>query len=149
MRLARELALLTLGQIESGLFEEDLENERIDGNYSEEGHPDFFFEAVIGDENFRPDENDQQAFDNWRHEQALKERELSNKQKEEEEEAEQPYEKVQIKVTFPEIQELESEYVLEKWVPWAVIHPPDENDKDAAGDATGDAAPGSTNGGKK
>ena len=51
-KLARELAMQTLGQLESGLFEEDLIDERIDGTSAEEGYPEFAYELVIGDENF-------------------------------------------------------------------------------------------------
>ena len=140
IKLARELALLTMGQIESGLYEEDIDDERIEGSYAEEGYPDFFFEAVIGDENFRPDPNDAQAFDNWRHEQDRKRRE--SKDSEEEQDAEQPYEKIQVKVTFPRIQELSSEYVIERWIPWKQLPPDDPNAEAAAADAAGGAAGG-------
>lgn len=129
LKLARELALLTLGQIESGLYEDDLDSERIEGNYSEEGHPTFLFEAVIGEQNFKPSDDDARAFDNWREEQARREREL--REVDEEEETEQPYEKIQIKVIYTKIQELPNEYVLEKWVPWDVLHPPEEEETDA------------------
>ena len=131
LKLARELALLTLGQIESGLFADEIDDERIDGTYAEEGYPDFGFEAVIGDENFRPDEDDLEAFDNWRHEQDRKRRE-SRKDGKEEDEAEQPYEKIQVKVTFPQVQELKNEYVLEHWVAWKQIHPDEEGEEGAA-----------------
>lgn len=141
LKLARELGLLTLGQIESGLYEDELESERIDGNYSEEGYPTFGFEAVIGEQNFAPDASDARAFDNWRAEQEARERELRDE--DDDEETEQPYEKIQIKVTFTKIQELPNEYVLEKWVPWNVLHPEDEEgqDENAAG-STGSGAPG-------
>lgn len=125
LKLARELSLMTMGQIEAGLFVDELDDERVDGNYSEEGYPDFFYEAIIGDENFRPDENDRQAFDNWRHEQNEKRRN-STAEEEEEAESQQPYEKIQVKVTFPKIQELNNEFVLERWVPWKQLHPDEE-----------------------
>ncbi|HVS19734.1 MAG TPA: prepilin-type N-terminal cleavage/methylation domain-containing protein [Planctomycetota bacterium] len=35
LKLSRELALQTLGQLESGLFEDDLVDDRIDGTYAE------------------------------------------------------------------------------------------------------------------
>ncbi len=143
LKLARELALLTLGQIESGLYEEEVDEDRIDGTYAEEGYPDFVFEAVIGDENFRPDPNDQQAFDNWRHEQQQK----SRTKKEEDEEAEQPYEKIQIKVTFPQIQELDNEYSIERWIPWRVLHPETPEDAAAADDSAAGGA-GTSDGSK-
>jgi prepilin-type N-terminal cleavage/methylation domain-containing protein len=139
LKLSRELALLTLGQIESGLFADEIDDERIDGTYAEEGYPDFGFEAVIGDENFRPDEDDVEAFDNWRHEQDLKRR---NRKDDEEEEAEQPYEKIQVKVTFPQVQELKNEYVLERWVPWKQLHPDEEGQAAADEESTGAGSQG-------
>ena len=75
LKLSRELALLTLGQIESGEYADDLDNERLDGTYAEEGYPDFSYEVVIGDENFRPDPTDQRAFDNGQAERQRRERE--------------------------------------------------------------------------
>jgi prepilin-type N-terminal cleavage/methylation domain-containing protein len=128
LKLARELSLLTLGQIEAGLFEDDLGDERVDGTYAEEGYPDFAYEIVVGDENFRPLEQGE-AFDNWLEEQIQKDDD------DEEDLAEQAYEKVQIRVTFPPIQDLKSELVLERWLPWAQVHPPEEGEQTAAGDA--------------
>ena len=138
LKLSRELALLTLGQIESGVYADDIDSDRIEGSYAEEGYPDFFFEAVIGDENFRPDPNDERAFDNWQHERDQKERK-STSEDEESEEAEQAYEKIQVKVTFPKIQELKNEYVLERWIPWKQLHPEEE---EAEGDGTDPNATG-------
>jgi prepilin-type N-terminal cleavage/methylation domain-containing protein len=120
LKLSRELALLTLGQLESGLFEEDLDDERMDGSYAEEGYPDFSFELVIGDANFQPPP-DSEAFDNW-----LEERQRAEYD-DEDEEAEQPYEKVQIKVVFPKIAELKNELVIERWLPWKQVHPAEED----------------------
>lgn len=119
LKLARELALLTLGQVESGLFEEDLDDERLEGTYAEEGYSEFAYEVVIGDENFQPPP-DSEAFDNWLEErnQALYE--------DEDDEAAQPYEKVQVKVVFPPIGELKNELVVERWLPWEQVHPADE-----------------------
>lgn len=119
LKLARELALLTLGQVEAGLFEEDLSDERLDGTYAEEGYPDFAYEVVIGDQNFQPPP-DSEAFDNW-----LEERRQAQYE-DEDEEAEQPYEKVQVKVVFPPIGGLKNELVVERWLPWEQVHPPDE-----------------------
>lgn len=143
LKLARELALLTVGQIQGGLFADELDDDRIEGSYAEENYPDFSFEAVIGDENFRPDVNDRAAFDNWRHEQAQKERERDD----DEEESEQPYEKIQVKVVFPKVQDQASEYVLELWVPWEQIHPPvegaesgDQGSQPGSGGASGSSS---------
>jgi prepilin-type N-terminal cleavage/methylation domain-containing protein len=120
-RLARELALLTLGQIEAGMYPDEVADARFEGNYADEGYPEMSFEVVVGEENFRPSEEDP-AFDNWRYEQERKERLRDD----EEPEAEQPYEKVQIKITFPRVQELENELVIERWLPWKQVHPDEE-----------------------
>jgi len=123
LKLSRELALQTLGQVEAGLFEEELVDERIEGTYAEEGYPDFFYELVIGDENFMPPP-DSEAFDNWLEERRQKEYD------DEDDEAEQPYEKVQIKVVSPPIGELKNELVIERWLPWTQLHPSDDETTD-------------------
>ncbi len=122
VKLSKELALLTLGRIESGLYEEDLDDERIEGTYAEEGYPDFMFEAVIGEANLPPRDDDDDFFDNWRYE--------DEEFDDDDEEAEQPYEKVQIRVTFPPIGELKNELVIERWLPWRQLHPPEEDDEE-------------------
>jgi prepilin-type N-terminal cleavage/methylation domain-containing protein len=123
LKLARELSIYTLGQIESGLYAEELDQDRIEGSYADEGYPDFFFEAVLGDESLSPNRDDARAFDNWRHEQQVKQR---NSTREEEEETEQPYEKVQVRVTFPKIGDLKNDYIVERWLPWKQVHPDEE-----------------------
>jgi prepilin-type N-terminal cleavage/methylation domain-containing protein len=143
LKLSRELALLTVGQIQGGLFADELDDDRIEGSYAEEGYPDFSFEAIIGDENFRPDENDRAAFDNWRHERDQKERERG----EEDDEAAQPYEKIQVKVVSPKIQDQPNEYVLELWVPWEQIHPPAEGTEEGAEKGASGGSNSSSSGG--
>lgn len=133
LKLARELSLYTLGQIESGLFDEELENERIEGVYADEGYPDFAFEAVIGDESLSPDPSNQQSFDNWRHERDQRERKRSSATSDEdEEEVEEPYERIQVRVTFPKLGELKNEYVIERWLPWRQLHPEEPTGEDGA-----------------
>ena len=63
-KLSRELALVTLGQIESGEYQEDIAR-GLNGNYAEEGYPDFSYEVIVGDEGFR-ERADNAAFDSWR-----------------------------------------------------------------------------------
>jgi prepilin-type N-terminal cleavage/methylation domain-containing protein len=143
LKLARELAVYTLGQIESGLYVEELDQDRIEGSYADEGYPDFHFEAVLGDESLSPNRDDARAFDNWRHEQSVKER---NASREEEEETEQPYEKVQVRVTFPKIGDLKNDYIIERWLPWKQVHPDEagaEGEESGAGAASGGAGTGS------
>jgi prepilin-type N-terminal cleavage/methylation domain-containing protein len=125
LKLSKELALLTLGRIESGLYEEELDDEVIEGNYSEEGYPDFSFQAVIGDENLPERLDDGAFFDNWQWE--------DDQEEEDDEELEQPYEKIQIRVISPQIQELKNELVIERWVAWDQLHPPEEEDDEEPG----------------
>jgi prepilin-type N-terminal cleavage/methylation domain-containing protein len=131
LKLARELAMLTMGQIEAGLFAEELDDERIDGSYADEGYPDFVFEAIIGEATFKPTEAGE-AFDNWRREQEEKRASAAD----EDEQAEQPYEKIQIKVSHALNESLSEdmrlEYVLERWIPWKQAHPPEEGSDEAA-----------------
>lgn len=144
LKLARELSLYTLGQIESGLFDEELDSERIEGVYADEGYPDFAYEAVIGDESLSPDPTNQQSFDNWRHERDQRERQRSSTSaaSEDEEEVEEPYERVQVRVTFPKLGELKNEYVIERWLPWRQLHPEEATGEDggAAGGAGASSA---------
>jgi prepilin-type N-terminal cleavage/methylation domain-containing protein len=126
LKLSKELALLTLGRIESGLYEEELDDEIIEGNYSEEGYPDFSFQAVIGDENLPERIDDGAFFDNWQWED-------DQQEDEDDEELEQPYEKIQIRVISPQIQELKNELVIERWVAWEQLHPPEDDDDQESG----------------
>ena len=127
-KIARELALGTLSQIEAGLWQDDLDFTR-SGNYSEEGHPRFFYELAIGDETFSdtedPDPN--APHDNWayREEQRL-EQELDS----EDEEASEPYEKVRVKVVFTQYRDLTNELTLERWMPWEQVYGEEEGDEE-------------------
>jgi prepilin-type N-terminal cleavage/methylation domain-containing protein len=138
LKLARELALLTLGQLESGQYREEIDDEEIQGTYAEVGYPDFSFEAVIGEANLPPPPNDQ-AYDNWLEER----RRAQDKADEEEQEVEQAYERVQVRVTFPQMLELPNELVIERWLPWSLVHPSEEEETQAQGAAAanGGSAP--------
>lgn len=139
-KLARELGLLTLGQVESGLFQEDVEDGLI-GTYAEEGYPDFAFEVGVGDEAF-PERREDGGFDSW----APRD---SDEEEDEDEEAEEPFEKVRVRVTFPQIQEYSNELVLERWVPWKQVYgESEEPDAAAEGGDTTAAAGGSGGGGR-
>lgn len=146
-KLARELGVLTIGQVESGLFREDIEN-GLRGTYADLGYPDFVYEVVVGDETFRNNEQEG-GFDNWKDRaarQADKRREAGGKEDEEEE---KPFEKVKVRVTFPKVQELSNELILERWIPWVQVYGEKE---DASGktDAkkTAGAGSGAKSGGK-
>ena len=130
LKLSKELALLTLGRIESGVYEEEIENDRLEGTYAEEGYPDFYFEVVIGEQNFLIEHEEGQFFDNWRYER-------ESYDDDDDDETEQPYEKVRVKVTSPQIRELKNDLLLERWLPWKQLHPPeDDDDSGDSGDTT-------------
>ncbi|MBI5434458.1 MAG: prepilin-type N-terminal cleavage/methylation domain-containing protein [Planctomycetes bacterium] len=133
-RIARELALGTLAGMESGLFVDDMNDERLEGTYADDGYPDFTFEAVLGERNFRQDTRAGGGFDNWNTDE-----ELDKREQEEEEGTEQPYERVQIKVVFPRIGEDEdkNQLIFEKWIPWKQVHPDEEGSTSDAAAPTG------------
>lgn len=127
-KVARELALQTLGQLEAGLFWEDIDDHMV-GNYAEEGYEGWDWEVVLGDETFiddddRYDEDSGVLFDTYR-ERDIREEEARDDDDEEDEEdqAEEPFEKVRIRVTFPRMSETFPNFVtLERWVPWEQVY---------------------------
>ena len=143
MKLARELGLELMGQIESGLFWEDLETGR-GGSFAEQGYPDFYYEFTLGDETFYSDEDyEEGAFDNWAYRRE-RDREADDYDEDAEEEN-QPYEEVSIKVTFPRMrEEFTGEVILERWIPWEQVYGPDEEGEteDINGGSGDDASAG-------
>lgn len=126
-KLARDLGQLILGQIHGGLYAEEIEN-GIDGTFAEEGYPEFAFEVVVGDDTF-DDDSTSDRFDSW----APSDRELEEEEDEDEEEIEEPYEKVKIRVIFPQIRDYPTELVLEQWMEWELVYGPSEDEEGAAG----------------
>jgi prepilin-type N-terminal cleavage/methylation domain-containing protein len=119
MKLARELGMLTLGQVASGMLQEDIESGYFD-TYAEEGYPDFTFEIMLGDDVFREPEDDG-SFNSW-------DPELDEEDEDEdEEEVEEPYEEVRVRVTYPAIKDLPNQLTLEQWIPWKQVHGEDED----------------------
>ena len=125
-KVARELALLTLGQVEAGLYWEELDGDgdTLTGNYAEEGYENFHYELAFGDEDFSTvgayDQREAGYHDSWRYEREREERERDDDS--EEEETEQPFEKVRIRVGYPQLTERESALVLERWMPWKQVY---------------------------
>lgn len=147
-KLARDLGLFTLAQIESGLLRDDLET-GINGNYAEEGWPDFNWEVAVGDDALTV-QNDDGRHDSW----APTEKEQDEKD-DEEEDAEEPFEKVRVRVTFPKIREFTNELTLERWIPWTQVYGEAEgenaskNAKASKGADSGGLSSGQTTGGTK
>lgn len=123
-KLARDLALVTLGQVESGQFQDDIDRGLV-GNYAEEGFPEFNYEVIVGDETFSERKADG-SFDSWELRGKAKE-DAEERKKEGEEAPEEPFEKVKIKITFPKIREFPSELVLERWIPWKQVYGEEED----------------------
>jgi len=106
LKVARELALFTLGQFESGLFIEDIED-HMQGDYADQDHPDFEWEVVLDDEPFyEPDELLESRFDSWN----------PDGLEEDDEETSEPWVIARIKVTFPPTGDRKAEIVLERWM---------------------------------
>lgn len=120
-KLSRELALAKLGQVGSGLFQEDIDK-GITGTFADEGYPDFSFEIVVGDETFRdqPDPNQSNHFDSWNP--PNRQDDEKDKTDPNEEPIEKPFEKVKIRVTAPKIQQYSNQLTFEQWYPWVQVY---------------------------
>ncbi len=129
-KVAMELALYTISRVEAGMFWEDLDGltGNFEGTYAEEGYEAFRWELIIGDDEFRDreveeDDPNSPYFDNLAHRrQQLAEDEAESGDTEDEAYPETgttggPFERVTIRVTFPKLTDLSNELVLERWVP--------------------------------
>jgi prepilin-type N-terminal cleavage/methylation domain-containing protein len=126
-KLARELALYTLGQVESGLYQEDIE-QGLTGNYSDQNAPAFGYEVVVGDEAFLDTSSNtgsNASFDSWK---PRTQKQIDEQQKKDEEKLPEPFEKVKIRVTFPKLGEYQNQVILERWMPWAQVYGETEED---------------------
>ena len=128
-KLSRELALAKLGQVGSGLFQEDIDK-GLTGTFADEGYPDFSYQVVVGDDNFVGEGSESgpisdERFDNWNDPklQDTKSKDPNDEQ------VEKPYEKVRIRVTSPKIQEYSNRLTLEQWFPWVQVYGEKKDDK--------------------
>lgn len=127
LKLARDLALLTLGRIESGQYQEEIRGDYF-GPFVYEENEAFEWEVAFGGEPLR-ERADDGSFDSW-YEERL------NDEENEDEDAEEPYEQVEIKVTFPPIGGRPGELFMVRYMPWAQVYGEDEeaiDDEDGAG----------------
>jgi len=140
-KVALELGLLTLGRLEAGLYQEDLEasgsrGDVLAGTYAEEGHEEFSYELVLGEQQFSEefDERDPRGayHDTWAH--AREREEEDDADDENEDEVAEPFEKARIRVTFPKLTDAENHLVLERWIPWELVYGSEgESSSSAAG----------------
>jgi prepilin-type N-terminal cleavage/methylation domain-containing protein len=147
VKLSRGLALLTLGQIESGLYQDEIEN-GLTGTYADEGYPDYVYDVVVGDQTFR-ERDPNAAHDSWQ-------KTPEEVKKDEEEDVQQPFEKIKIRVTFPKFAEYTNEQILELWVPWEQVYGDETTNsksskaaKSSTTASAGGSSGASTGGGKK
>lgn len=143
VRLARELGMMTLGEISAGLWWDEIEFTRT-GSYAEQDYPNYYFEIAVGDEEFveTDDLNDGETpFDNWAHREELRQQDEDYDPDAESEEV-QPYEKVRIKIQFPKLADFNNEITLERWIPWQQVYGAEEEEVTAdeeSGGGLGDA----------
>ena len=146
-KVARELALLTLGQVEAGLFWEDLDGggDVLTGSYAEEGYEAYHYELVLGDEEFQDEEYDDRGggyHDTWRYEREREDRARDDRGKgdageDDDEEIVQPFEKVRIKVGYPQLLEKPGSVILERWMAWENVYGQEEDAESSASGGTG------------
>lgn len=121
LKQARELGLYTLSEIEAGLYWEDIDD-TITGTYADLGYEYFSFEVAVGEDNFPSEEYDPDApFNMWDRE---------DDDDDEEDEEELPYEKVRVRVEFPQFVDFTNELILERWIPWAQVYGEEEGDEE-------------------
>jgi prepilin-type N-terminal cleavage/methylation domain-containing protein len=125
LKLASELARLTLGRVAAGLFQDELgQDSYLDGTYADEGYPEFSWELLLGDETFGDPSDDRDRFDSF-------DWDAEQEEEDEEEEVEEPYDKVKVRVSFPAMRafadgETTANLVLEEWIPWKQVYGEDE-----------------------
>jgi prepilin-type N-terminal cleavage/methylation domain-containing protein len=140
-KVARELALLTLGRVEAGLFWEELDGDgsTLTGTYAEEGYEEFHYELVFGEDDFTQSSKDFKPeagyHDSWEYERERerdrREREHESSKDEDEEQTKEPFEKVRIRVEYPRLTERESTLTLERWIPWEQVYGGEDGEEDA------------------
>jgi prepilin-type N-terminal cleavage/methylation domain-containing protein len=160
LKLSREFALLTLAQISSGLFQDEIQN-GLHGTYAQEGFPDFIYEVAVGDVALTTSDGSRAAtdgsFDSWNRpvdtrtstSTSTTDSEKDDKSKKDPKDVvDQPYEKVKIKVSFPAVRidkdELKHEIVLEEWIPWKQVYGSNEAESADQKKGTSGAAPPAT-----
>jgi len=125
-KMARELALVTLGKIEAGMFWEDLDGEAasFSGSYAEEGYESFYWELFIGEDVANYEETEEGYFDSYAYRRSLDEEDAA-----EDEDSPfgsgstgGPYERVTIRVIFPQLGDQPNELTMERWIPLEQVY---------------------------
>ncbi|MCP5024387.1 MAG: hypothetical protein GY930_21785 [bacterium] len=125
VKLAREMALRTLGEVSTGQFLVD-SGEVLTGTYDEEIAPFMAYEVAFGDATLPTrthDDERERSFDNW---QARDQYRQENNLEEDLDGEHEPFEKVVIRVSFPKHSDLPDFIELESWIPWEQVYGLDE-----------------------
>lgn len=136
-KVARELALLSLGRVEAGLYWEELDGEgdKLYGTYAEEGYEDWRWELGFGEDN-RPgeyyDDEETGYWDNWAWEREREQERLEEEGLDDEEEVSEPYEEVYITVSFPKLGEYPNSVTIERWMAWEQVYGTDPDQQEAS-----------------
>jgi len=121
LKAARQIGAQLMAEVSVGKY-----REKMDSYYTNtyEEDPDFSYEIMLGETAFPQDDQieDGSRFDNWYTDDRLEEDE------EEEEEAVEPYEKVRVRVSFPQLMDYSSQLELERWIPWDQVYGEEEED---------------------
>lgn len=146
-KTAYELGVGLLGEVRVGLYREELES-GMSGDFAEQDHPEFEWEVVLGDDVFEEADRDDtdRPYDNYQRRRELQEERDAERDsrfvdEDEEAAAEEPFEKIKVRVTYPKVRTFPSELVLEAWVPWVEVYGEDEEEETELG-AAGAAPPG-------
>lgn len=147
-KIARELAIRTLGDIASGQWWDEIELER-QGSYADLDYPNYSWELAVGDDEFPTPEDweegdDYMPFDSLQHKQELQDDRDRDAGIEEDDEAVEPYERLRIKVGYPSLPGVEADnyVILERWIPWIQVYGPDEEEAVPDGALSDDELPG-------
>ncbi len=147
VKLAREMALRTLGEVSTGQFLVD-SGEVLTGTYDEEVAPFMSYEVAFGDATLPTrsrDDEGERSFDNW---QARDQYRQENNLEEDLDGEHEPFEKVVIRVSFAKHSDLPDYIELESWIPWEQVYGLDEElDPEAleGGESTSETGEGTEN----
>jgi prepilin-type N-terminal cleavage/methylation domain-containing protein len=134
-KLARELGLLTLGRLSSGLYIEEIQD-RFFGSYAEDEQPDFQFEVALGDEMFQEQRDPRDTSSSGYHDATAYKRELAEEEDDDEEKTEEPYERVKVRVSWNPIADYPNYLILELWMPWKQVYGEEEEEQSASSGGT-------------
>ena len=132
LKVANQLAEYTLGQIESGLFQDDY-GDRPSGTYADEGYEYFAFDVIYGEDSF-PSATSSSSDGRRDWHDSFEARRLEQEEERDEEDREDedlPFEKIKVRVTFPKLRDFKNELILERWMPWEQVYGSEE-DEDGA-----------------